>query len=203
MTFTSEFLAESVDVIRRIDISAIENAVAILRQVREEGGRLFLAGSGGGAGHASHATCDFRKICDIESYCISDNTSELTARTNDSGWSSAYADWLVASRLAARDCVLVFSVGGGSEVPPVSTNLVNAVRLAKTIGSKTIGIVGRDGGYVAKVADATVLIPSASPALVTPHVEGLQAVVWHLIVSHPSLAVNATRWESLSPTQDV
>lgn len=202
MSFSEQFLGESVEIIRRLDDSSIEKAVALLRRVRDDQGRLFLAGSGGGAGHASHATCDFRKICNLESYCISDNVSELTARTNDSGWSSAYSDWLVSSRISPEDCLLVFSVGGGSEEPPVSTNLVNAVRLAKKVGAKIVGIVGRDGGYVAKAADVCILIPPMDPNHVTPQVEGLQAVVWHLLVSHPDLAINETRWESLISTSN-
>lgn len=202
MSFSEQFLGESVEIIRRLDESSIEKAVALLRGVRDNQGRLFLAGSGGGAGHASHATCDFRKICDLESYCISDNVSELTARTNDSGWASAYSDWLASSRISPKDCLLVFSVGGGSEEPPVSTNLVNAVRLAKKVGAKIVGIVGRDGGYVATTADVCIAIPPMDPNHVTPQVEGLQAVVWHLMVSHPDLAVNETRWESLISTSN-
>ena len=197
MEFASTFLHELTDVIGRIDTADVESVAAVMRATRDRGGRLFFCGSGGGAGHASHATCDFRKLGGFEAYCVSDNVSELTARVNDEGWDTAYSAWLDASRIGGRDCLFVFSVGGGSVEPPVSVNLVNAVRLAKDKGADVVGVVGRDGGYVRSVASASVLIPAGSSSLTTPEVEGLQAVIWHLLVSHPALAVGTAKWEGL------
>jgi D-sedoheptulose 7-phosphate isomerase len=196
-TFSEAFLNDTTSVLSKIDINDIENVVKVLASVRNQGGRLFLAGSGGGAGHASHATCDFRKLCNFESYCITDNVSELTARTNDEGWDTAYSNWLQSSRFNEKDGLLVFSVGGGSIEPPVSVNLVNAVQLATKVGAKVVGIVGRTGGALRELATASVLIPTVEPKFVTPQAEGLQALVWHLIISHPLLAASVAKWEGL------
>lgn len=196
-SFSEVFLADTLEVLRKIGVEDIEQVVKILAATRARTGRLFLAGSGGGAGHASHATCDFRKLCNIESYCVTDNVSELTARTNDEGWETAYSNWLQASRIDSDDCLFVFSVGGGSLNPPVSVNLVNAILAAKAVGASVVGVVGRNGGSLREMADASVLIPTVSASFVTPQAEGLQALVWHLIVSHPSLAANTAKWEGL------
>ena len=196
-TFSEVFLEDTTKVLTQIDVHDIERMVKILEIIRARGGRLFLAGSGGGAGHASHAACDFRKLCNIESYCVTDNVSELTARTNDEGWDTSYSNWLQASRIDSDDCLFVFSVGGGSVEPPVSVNLVNAIRAAKSVGASVVGIVGRNGGSLREMADASVLIPTVSPAFVTPQAEGLQALIWHLIVSHPKLAASSAKWEGL------
>ena len=169
-----------------------------LREVRERDGRLFLLGVGGGAGHASHAVNDFRKLCAIESYAPSDNVSELTARVNDDGWDRAYADWLDASHIGARDCLFVFSVGGGDEDRNISPNLVQAMRLARAVGASVVGVAGRDGGTLRATATASVLIPTIDAANVTPQTEGLQALVWHLMVSHPRLAAATAKWESVT-----
>ena len=197
MTFSKEFLAESVAVIEALDTQQVEDVAAGLAAVRERGGRLFVLGVGGSAGHASHAVNDFRKICDIEAYTPTDNVSELTARANDEGWDTTFTEWLAGSRLSSRDAVLVFSVGGGDEAKGVSVNIVNAVRMAVERKTPVYGIVGRDGGTTARLADACVVIPPLFPAHVTPHTEGLCAVVWHLLVSHPVLQRSATKWESL------
>jgi D-sedoheptulose 7-phosphate isomerase len=196
MSFSEEFLDESIEVIRRLDTSQIEACAEGLARVRGEGGRLFILGVGGSAGHASHAVNDFRKICDFEAYAPTDNVSELTARTNDDGWDTTFSSWLSGSRLLSRDAVLVFSVGGGDADLGVSVNLVRALELAQERGAAIFGVVGRDGGYTAKVAEACVVIPALYPAHVTPHTEGLAAVVWHLLVTHPSLAKVPTAWES-------
>jgi D-sedoheptulose 7-phosphate isomerase len=196
-TFASQFLNDTLSVLNQVNQDDIESVVKVLSAARDRGGRLFLAGSGGGAGHASHATCDFRKLCQFEAYCITDNVSELTARTNDDGWDSSYSNWLRASRVNEKDCLLVFSVGGGSIEPPVSVNLVNTIKLAKEVGASVVGIVGRDGGALRQLADASILIPTIEPKFVTPQAEGLQALMWHLIVSHPSLAASEAKWEGL------
>ena len=196
-TFASQFLNDTLSVLSQVNQDDIESVVKVLSAARDRGGRLFLAGSGGGAGHASHATCDFRKLCQFEAYCITDNVSELTARTNDDGWDSSYSNWLRASRVNEKDCLLVFSVGGGSIEPPVSVNLVNTIKLAKEVGASVVGIVGRDGGALRQLADASILIPTIEPKFVTPQAEGLQALMWHLIVSHPSLAASEAKWEGL------
>ena len=196
-TFASQFLNDTLSVLNQVNQDDIESVVKVLSAARDRGGRLFLAGSGGGAGHASHATCDFRKLCQFEAYCITDNVSELTARTNDDGWDSSYSNWLRASRVNEKDCLLVFSVGGGSIEPPVSVNLVNTIELAKEVGASVVGIVGRDGGALRQLADASILIPTIEPKFVTPQAEGLQALMWHLIVSHPSLAASEAKWEGL------
>ncbi len=191
-----KFLEKVKETIDRLDHVAVEKIVSILRIVRESNGRIFFVGSGGGAGHASHATCDFRKIGGFEAYCPTDNVSELTARINDDGWDSSISNYLRGCRINSRDCLFVFSVGGGNREKNISMNLVNAVSVAKESGAKVVGIVGRDGGYAASQADACVIIPTVDSALVTPIVEGLQAVIWHLLVSHPSIQLNAMKWES-------
>ena len=196
-TFSSRFLDESVRVIGSLDQSAIEDVAAILGRARDGGGRLFILGVGGSAGHASHAVNDFRKICGFEAYTPTDNVSELTARINDDGWDTSLAAWLEGSRISSRDAVLVFSVGGGNKDKGVSVNLIRAVDLARSVGAKVVGIVGRDGGYTAQVADACVVIPPLYADRVTPHTEGLCAVVWHLLVSHPALQLNVTKWEGV------
>lgn len=194
--FSASFLAEVEEIARRLDVTAIEKMATLLTAVRERSGRLFILGVGGSAANASHAVNDFRKIAGIEAYAPTDNISELTARVNDEGWATVFATWLRVSHLHARDAVLVFSVGGGSVERNVSPNIVAALDHAKSIGATILGIVGRDGGHTAKVADACVLIPTVHPDRVTPHSEAFQAVVWHLLVSHPALQQNATRWES-------
>ena len=194
-TFTDWFLQDTLAAIEQIDRASIEAVVGVLAACREAGGRLFLAGSGGGAGHASHAACDFRKLAGFEAYAVSDNVSELTARVNDEGWDTAYAQWLRASRLGAADCLFVFSVGGGSMDPPISTNLVASMQLAREVGASVVGVAGRDGGELARRADACVVIPTVEAGLVTPQTEGLQAVVWHLLVSHPALSRSVAKWE--------
>jgi len=197
VNFSKEFLSESVSVIDAIDADRIEDLANGLAALRERGGRLFIIGVGGSAGHASHAVNDFRKICDIESYSPTDNVSELTARVNDEGWDTTFAEWLRGSRLSAKDALLVFSVGGGDEAKGVSPNIVAALRLATERETPIYGIVGRDGGTTAKLATAAVIIPPLFADHITPHTEGLCAVVWHLLVTHPALAKVATRWESL------
>jgi D-sedoheptulose 7-phosphate isomerase len=197
MNFTEQFLDESVQILRALDSALIDRLATGLAAAREGGGRLFILGVGGSAGHASHAVNDFRKLCAFESYAPTDNVSELTARVNDEGWDTSFSEWLKVSRLGPRDAVLVFSVGGGNKEKNVSPNLVLALELAKTVGARVFGIVGKDGGYTAKVADACVVIPTVSPDRITPHTEGLAAVVWHLLVSHPALKRAATKWESV------
>lgn len=194
--YTAQYLLEAKQIIDQLDHDVIESMVDMLVELREREGRLFIAGVGGGAGHASHAVNDFRKIAGIEAYSPADNVSELTARTNDEGWDTTYAAWLRVSRLSGKDMLLVFSVGGGDARRNISANLVSAVELAKDVGAKVIGVVGRDGGFTATVADACVIVPTVNPASVTPHTEAFQAVVWHLIVSHPRLQLMANKWES-------
>lgn len=191
------YLAESRRILDLLDRAEIEKLVDELVAVRERGGRLFSIGSGGGAAHASHAVCDFRKIAAIEAYAPADNLAELTARVNDQGWESCYADWLRGSRIGSDDLLLVFSVGGGDLQRGISPNLVRAVELARSVGARIAGIVGRDGGFTRRVADACVVIPTTSPGLVTPHTEGLQSMLAHLVVSHPRVAVHETTWESV------
>jgi D-sedoheptulose 7-phosphate isomerase len=190
------FLKESATLIEGLDASTIEKMAEGLAAVRAGGGRLFILGVGGSAGHASHAVNDFRKICDFEAYTPTDNVSELTARTNDEGWETTFVEWLRTSRLSSKDALLVFSVGGGNKEKNVSVNLVRALELAKERGAKVFGIVGRDGGYTKQVADVCVLVPVVHKDRITPHTEGFAAVVWHLLVSHPNLQVAATKWES-------
>ncbi len=196
MSYTIDYLAEARQVLDRLDPAAIDRVVALLVALRQRGGRLFILGVGGSAGNASHAVNDFRKICGIEAYTPTDNVAELTARVNDDGWETSFANWLRVSRLAPKDLVLVFSVGGGDLARNISPNLVRALELAKDVGTPVCGIVGRDGGFTAKVADACVIIPTIRPETVTPHAEAFQAVVWHLLVSHPLLQTTPTKWES-------
>ncbi len=197
MSFTQQFLAEAEEIIRRLDTQAIDRVVELLASTRAAGGRLFILGVGGSAANASHAVNDFRKIAGIEAYAPTDNVSELTARTNDEGWAGVFESWLRVSRLNSKDAILVFSVGGGNLEKGVSPNLVAALQFAKSVGAKIAGIVGRDGGYTAQVADACVVVPSVNPVHVTPHSEAFQAVVWHLIVSHPDIKRAETKWESV------
>ena len=194
MKFCSMYLDQVADIARQIDANAVAALADKLAELRARGGRLFLLGVGGSAANASHAVNDFRKLCDIEAYAPTDNVSELTARTNDDGWSSVFAAWLRTSRTGAKDGVLVFSVGGGDLERNMSPNLVEALREAKARGAMILGVVGRDGGYTAKVADAVVLVPVVDRDLVTPHSEAFQAIVWHCLVSHPKLKVNLTKW---------
>lgn len=196
-TYTSKFLDESKQIISQIDTDAIERLANLLASVRERGGRLFILGVGGGAGHASHAVCDFRKIAGFEAYAPSDNVSELTARVNDDGWDTVFINWLKGSRLTSKDMIFVFSVGGGNLEKNVSPNLVRALEYAQKVGAAIGGVVGRDGGYTAKVASACVIVPTVSPERVTVHTEGFQALVWHLLVSHPALQQSAMKWESI------
>jgi D-sedoheptulose 7-phosphate isomerase len=195
-TFARKFLAEAKEVIDRLDAARIEDAAALLAQTRASGGRLFILGVGGSAANASHAVNDFRKIAGMEAYAPTDNVSELTARVNDEGWATVFEAWLRGSRLRANDLVMVFSVGGGNLEKNVSPNLVAALQYAKTVGAKILGIVGRDGGHTAKVADVSIIIPIVNPAHITPHAEAFQAVVWHLLVSHPAVKQQQTKWES-------
>jgi D-sedoheptulose 7-phosphate isomerase len=174
------------------------NVVRVLKSVRDHQGRLFLIGSGGGAGHASHATCDFRKLGGFDAYCPLDNISELTARINDEGWETSIANHLHVSKLNSKDCLFVFSVGGGSEEKNISTNLVYAIKAAQQVGAKIVGIVGKDGGFTAKNSDACVVVPTIDDLLITPHTEGMQAVIWHLLISHPELKQHQTKWESVT-----
>jgi D-sedoheptulose 7-phosphate isomerase len=197
MSFVAQYLSESIEVIQKLDQTAIERMAAVLAETRASGGRLFLLGVGGSAANASHAVNDFRKIAGMEAYAPTDNVSELTARTNDEGWDGVFASWLAGSRLRAEDCLFVFSVGGGNLEKNVSPNLVKALAYGKEKGSKIIGIVGRDGGYTAQVADACVIVPTVNPVHTTPHAEAFQAVVWHCLVSHPSLKAAETKWESV------
>jgi len=197
MTFSQQFLNEAKRVIDGLDVEAIERVVAILAATRSSGGRLFILGVGGSAANASHAVNDFRKIAGIEAYAPTDNVSELTARTNDEGWASVFEAWLKVSRLKPEDTLLVFSVGGGNVEKNVSPNLVAALQFARQVGAKITGIVGRDGGFTATVADACVIVPTVNAVHTTPHSEAFQAVVWHLIVSHPALKQTETKWESV------
>jgi D-sedoheptulose 7-phosphate isomerase len=197
MTFTAGYLTEVETTLHGLDVGAVERCVELLAQARERGGRLFVLGVGGSAANASHAVNDFRKLADIEAYAPTDNVAELTARTNDEGWPTVFEGWLRTSRLRAEDLVLVLSVGGGSREQNVSPNLVAALEYARSIGTPVIGVVGRDGGYTARVADACVIVPTTNPAHVTPHSEEFQGIIWHLMVSHPRLKRAATRWESV------
>jgi D-sedoheptulose 7-phosphate isomerase len=196
-TFSEQYLAEAQEIMARLDTAAIERIVALLAQTRAGGGRLFILGVGGSAANASHAVNDFRKIAGMEAYAPTDNVSELTARTNDEGWGTVFESWLRVSRLKPEDAILVFSVGGGNLEKGVSPNLVAALQYAKSVGAKVAGVVGRDGGYTAQAADACVVIPTINAAHVTPHAEAFQAVVWHLIVSHPEMKRAETKWESI------
>ena len=195
--FIKEYLDDAIQIINEIDQTQIGKMVSIIKNIRKNNGRIFFLGVGGGAGHASHAVNDFRKICGIESYAPTDNVSELTARVNDDGWDSAYVNWLITSRFNANDLVFVFSVGGGNLEKNISVNILRSLELAKTVGAQICGVVGRDGGYTSKVADACVVIPTVKPETITPHTEAFQAVIWHLLVSHPKIAANEMKWESV------
>lgn len=196
MSYAQQHLAEAAEVIQKMDVSAIEKLADLLAAVKQGAGRIFFLGVGGSAGNCSHAVNDFRKIVGIESYAPTDNVSELTARTNDEGWASVFVEWLKISKLNAKDCLFVFSVGGGNLEKNISPNLVTALQYAKQLGARIGGVVGRDGGYTAQVADACVIVPTVNPETITPHSEAFQAVVWHLLVSHPKLKANQTKWES-------
>ncbi len=196
MSYSTTHLQETIEIGRGLDASACERAVRVLLAARQAGGRLFILGVGGSAANASHAVNDFRKIAGFEAYAPTDNVSELTARTNDEGWESVFVEWLRGSRLRHADCLLVFSVGGGDLARNISPNLVRALEYARQVGAKIVGVVGRDGGYTAKVADAAVLVPVVNPNNITPHSEAFQAVVWHLFVSHPDLKQASTKWEA-------
>ena len=199
MTYTQQHIEETIEILKKLDIQAVEKLADLIAAIRREGGRLFFLGVGGSAGNCSHAVNDFRKIAGVESYAPTDNVSELTARTNDEGWASVFAQWLKVSRLSREDGIFVFSVGGGDLERNVSPNLVLALQYAKSVGAKVAGIVGRDGGYTARVADACVIVPTVNPETITPHSEAFQSIIWHLLISHPKLKANQTKWESLSP----
>jgi len=196
MSYARQHLSETMEIIRKMDAGSIESMADLLAGVKAEGGRIFFIGVGGSAGNCSHAVNDFRKIVGIESYAPTDNVSELTARANDEGWATIFVEWLKTSKLSVSDAVFVLSVGGGDLEKNISPNLVTALKFAKTVGAKVTGVVGRDGGYTAKVADACVVIPTVNPETITPHSEAFQAVVWHLLVSHPKLKAYPTKWES-------
>lgn len=200
MDYVAQYLQEAIEIAGLLDRSAVERTADLLLELRERGGRLFLLGVGGGAGHASHAVCDFRKIAQIEAYSASDNVSELTARVNDDGWESCYANWLRGCHLNNADMVFVFSVGGGDATKNISANLVRALDYAREIGAAICGVVGRDGGYTGQVADVCVLVPVANPSTITPHTESFQALIWHLLVSHPKLRAAEMKWESVQPS---
>lgn len=196
MSYSKQHLNEALEIIKLLDTSSIESMVNILATTKKNGGRVFFLGVGGSAGNCSHAVNDFRKIVGIEAYAPTDNVSELTARTNDEGWATIFVEWLKISRLNSKDALFILSVGGGNLEKNISPNLVEALKYGKEIGAKIVGVVGRDGGYTAKVADAVVIVPTINPETVTPHSEAFQAVVWHLLVSHPTLKVRETKWES-------
>ena len=196
MTFSDSHLREVVAIVEQFDIAAIDRLVSALATLREQGGRLFFLGVGGGAGNCSHAVNDFRKIVGIEAYAPTDNVSELTARTNDEGWETVFSEWLKVSRLSSKDAIFVMSVGGGDLVKNISPNLVLALKHAKDVGATIMGIVGRDGGYTAKVGDAVVVVPIVNAESITPHTEAFQGVIWHLLVSHPALKAKQTKWEA-------
>lgn len=198
MSYSAQHLKETAEIVSKLNPNDCEKCVRELRAVRDRGGRLFILGVGGSAANASHAVNDFRKIGGIECYAPTDNVSELTARTNDEGWASVFAEWLRGSRLGPKDALLVFSVGGGNLEKNVSPNLVLALQLAKQVGATVVGIVGKDGGYTATVANACVIVPTVNANNITPHSEAFQAVIWHLFVSHPDLKMNQTKWESVA-----
>lgn len=197
VSYTTKYLLEAAEVLRQLDVDVIERTVDLLAGVRQRGGRLFFLGVGGGAGHASHAVCDFRKIGGFEAYTPTDNVSELTARTNDDGWNTAYRNWLRSSRLCERDLVFVFSVGGGDAERNISANLVEALKYAQQVGASISGVVGRDGGFTARVANTCMLVRVPNSETMTPHTESFQALLWHLIVSHPRIRVGEMKWESV------
>jgi D-sedoheptulose 7-phosphate isomerase len=197
MKFVKKYLDQSIKIIDSIDIFHVEKVINIIKSIKENKGRIFFIGSGGGAGHASHAVNDFRKICNIECYSPSDNVSELTARINDDGWDTSYSNWLKVSRINSSDLVFVLSVGGGDNKKNISKNIINSIKIAKKANAKVVGIVGKAGGYTARNSDASIIIPVVDKKLITPHTESFQALIWHLIVSHPSISKNKTKWESV------
>jgi len=198
MNYEKKYFNEVHKIIDELDLAIIEKMVELLIELRASGGRLFFLGVGGGAGNASHAVNDFRKIAGIESYAPTDNVSELSARINDDGWDTAFVNWLEGSKLNSNDGIFVFSVGGGNEEKKISVNIVNALKMAKKVGAKILGVIGRDEGYTAKVSDACVVIPTVNPETVTPHTESFQSVIWHLIISHPDIKVSEMKWESVN-----
>jgi D-sedoheptulose 7-phosphate isomerase len=199
MNYVQDFLAESKAIIDLLDNASIEAMARVLSDTKKRGGRLFFVGSGGGAGHSSHAACDFRKLGGIESYSVTDNVSELTARVNDESWEDSYANWLRVSNLNSKDCIFVFSVGGGDADAGISLNLVNAMKLAEEVGASIVGVAGRNGGYLAKSATACIVVPTVTSANLTTQVEGFQAMLWHLLVQHPALESATPMWESVLP----
>ena len=198
MSFTENYLQEAAEIVRRIDVTAIEKLASLLAAVKADGGRVFFLGVGGSAANCSHAVNDFRKLAGIECYAPTDNVAELTARTNDEGWESVFTGWLKVSKLSPRDALFILSVGGGDVERNISPNLVSAIRLARKVGARVAGVVGRDGGYTAREADACVIVPTVNAATITPHSEAFQALIWHLLVSHPSLRENPTKWEAVT-----
>jgi D-sedoheptulose 7-phosphate isomerase len=198
ISYVQDFLKESGEILKSLNTEDIESMAAVLAEVKQQGGRLFFAGSGGGAGHASHATADFRKIAGMEAYSVSDNVSELTARINDESWDVSYSNWLKGSRIGPRDCLFVFSVGGGNSDRNVSMNLVNAIDHAIGVGASVVGVVGRDGGHLRKVATASICVPNPTSANVTTQTEGFQALMWHLLVTHPRMQSASPMWESIT-----
>ena len=196
MSFSGEYIKECIEICHSIDSDEIEKMASLINSIRSNNGRIFFLGVGGGAGHASHAVNDFRKICNIESYAPTDNVSELTARVNDDGWDTCYVNWLKGSNLSKNDLLFVFSVGGGNLEKYISVNILKSLELAKNIGAKVCGVVGRDGGYTKQVADVCIVVPTVNEKNVTPHTEAFQAVVWHLLVAHPLLLANEMKWES-------
>ena len=198
MSYTKQHLKEAAEIIDQLDVGAIEAVADRLSEIKRTEGRVFFLGVGGSAGNCSHAVNDFRKIVGIECYAPTDNVSELTARTNDEGWATVFTEWLKVSRLSSRDAIFVFSVGGGNLEKNISPNLVSAVQYAQSVGARVLGVVGRDGGYTGRVADACVIVPTVNSETVTPHSEAFQAVIWHLLVSHPKLKANQTKWESVT-----
>lgn len=197
MTYVQQYIEEAILILEQLDQSALERMAQLILHVREHSGRIFFLGVGGGAGHASHAVCDFRKLVHIEAYAPTDNVSELTARVNDEGWDTSFANWLHGSRLSSKDLVFVFSVGGGDAEKNVSANIVHALKYAQQVGASICGVVGRDGGYTARVADACVVVPVVNQSAVTPHTESFQALIWHMLVSHPKLKASEMKWESV------
>tara|TARA_B100000965_G_scaffold296943_1_gene255159 strand:- start:1900 stop:2496 length:597 start_codon:yes stop_codon:yes gene_type:complete len=197
MSFSKNYLNECIEICNKIDAQEIENMASLINSIRDNNGRIFFLGVGGGAGHAGHAVNDFRKICSIESYAPTDNVSELTARVNDDGWDTSYVNWLKGSKLCKDDLLFVFSVGGGNLEKNISVNILKSLQLGVECGAKICGVVGRDGGYTAKVADACIIVPTVNEDNITPHTEAFQAVVWHLLVAHPILLANEMKWESV------
>ncbi len=197
MSFSKKYLQECIEICNSLNSSEIEDMASLINSVRNNSGRIFFLGVGGGAGHASHAVNDFRKICNIESYTPTDNVSELTARVNDEGWDTCYVNWLKGSNLSNKDLIFVFSVGGGNLEKNISVNILKSLQLAQDVGSKICGVVGRDGGYTKQVADTCIVIPNVNDHNVTPHTEAFQAIIWHLLVAHPLLLANEMKWESV------